>query len=518
MHITEITPKIHQRAEKIRLAPYCRVSSDSADQLHSFAAQIRYYSEYERRNPEYQLVDIYADEGLTGTEMDRRDELNRLLRDCKKGKIDRIIVKSISRFARNTEELLVTLRMLKDIGVSVFFEEQGIDTNKLNSEMIVTFPGMIAQQESENISGNIRWGIRKQMESGDYICRTPAYGYEIVDGEMVVCEAEAKVVRYIFDMYLQGHGTPTITKKLNEQGILRRYGRAKWYNTTVSYILSNERYIGDALLQKKYRSEDLARRTLRNNGIKQQYYVENNQPPIISKELFYKVQELTKARSTEKHKRGDYPLKGIMRCPDCNRVFRRQLIRGKAYWMCSKVATGDGECKSRRVREDMVYDCFTNMIYRLKDNREKLLEALIQRLDYLQSKTSANHERIRQIDKEIADLSAKNLVITRLHSSGVLNASDYTLQTSEIGNKISELRIERRKKLNEDENDAVLEALKDLNEIIKEYIPQPKFNLALFEQLIEKIIVDDNTKITFCLLGGLRLTEEIREKGRCKTT
>ena len=158
MHITEITPKMPQKAEKIRLAPYCRVSSDSADQMHSFATQIRYYSEYEKKNPQYQIVDIYADEGITGTEMEKRDEFTRLLRDCKRGKIDRIITKSVSRFARNTEELIATLRMLKEFGVSVYFEEQGIDTQQMNMEMIVTFPGMAAQQESETISGNVRWG------------------------------------------------------------------------------------------------------------------------------------------------------------------------------------------------------------------------------------------------------------------------------------------------------------------------------------------------------------------------
>lgn len=142
MHITEITPKIAQKAEKIRLAPYCRVSSDSADQMHSFATQIRYYSEYAKKNPQYEIVDIYADEGITGTEMEKRDELNRLLRDCRRGKIDRIITKSVSRFARNTEELIATLRMLKEFGVSVYFEEQGIDTQQMNMEMIVTFPGI----------------------------------------------------------------------------------------------------------------------------------------------------------------------------------------------------------------------------------------------------------------------------------------------------------------------------------------------------------------------------------------
>lgn len=168
MKITEITTVKQQITTKIRLAAYCRVSSDSADQLHSFAAQIRYYSEYTAKHPEYELVDIYADEGLTGTEMKKRDELNRLIRDCKKGLIDRIIVKSVSRFARNTEELLVTLRMLTDLGVSVYFEEQGIDSSKLNMEMIVTFPGMAAQQESVNISGNMRWSYQKRMQSGEF--------------------------------------------------------------------------------------------------------------------------------------------------------------------------------------------------------------------------------------------------------------------------------------------------------------------------------------------------------------
>lgn len=179
MNITEITSTKKQTAERLRLAPYCRVSSDSTDQLHSFAAQIRYYSDYDKKHPEYQLVDIYADEGITGTEMKKRDDLNRLITDCRKGKVDRIIVKSVSRLARNTEELLVLLRMCKEIGVSVYFEEQGIDTEKLNMEMIVTFPGMAAQQESVSISGNLRWSYQKRMQSGDFNCTCPAYGFDL---------------------------------------------------------------------------------------------------------------------------------------------------------------------------------------------------------------------------------------------------------------------------------------------------------------------------------------------------
>lgn len=517
MKITEITPKRPLKTDKIRLAAYCRVSSDSADQLHSFAAQIRYYSEYAKKNPEYELVDIYADEGLTGTEMEKREELNRLLRDCKKGKIDRIVVKSVSRFARNTEELLVALRMLKEIRVSVYFEEQGIDTNKLNSEMIVTFPGMAAQQESEAISGNLRWGIRKRMASGEYICSHVAYGYTLVDGQMVVCEPEAAVVRRIFQLYLQGMGMQSIASLFNEEGVPRRRGYRVWLRTAVQYILTNEKYIGDALMQKHYTTDTLPYKSKRNHGEKTMYYVENYNPPIVTKEIFNAVQDLLKTRQGEQRERAVYPLSQIMKCPDCGRTFRRQIIQEKAYWCCSNWAAGSGNCMSRRVREDMVYDTFINMVYKLITNRQGLLGPLIQWLEYLQSKTSENHDKIRQIDKEIADLSAKNLVVTRLHTSGILGVSEYTAQTSEIGNRLTELRIERRKKLAEDENDVLLDDLKSLNEILQEYRPNGRFDADFFAQIVDKITVDDSTQLTFHLIGNLRLTEPIKEKGRCKT-
>ena len=517
MHITEITPKIAQKAEKIRLAPYCRVSSDSADQMHSFATQIRYYSDYAKKNPQYEIVDIYADEGITGTELDKRDEMNRLLRDCKRGKIDRIITKSVSRFARNTEELLVTLRMLKELGVSVYFEEQGIDTAQLNMEMIITFPGMAAQQESETISGNVRWGVKKRMESGEFVISNPPYGYTLVDKKMVVNEAEAIIVRRIFALFLQGMGKQSIANLLNEEGVPRRNGYTVWHMTAIHYILTNEKYMGDAVLEKSYTTDTLPYRQKRNKGERAMYYVENFCSAIVSREIFESAQALIAKKKGKQSEREVYALTGIMRCPDCGRAFRRQTINGKKYWCCSKLASNGSNCKSRRIREEMAYDAFTTMVYKLKANRETLLEKLIQRLEYLQSRTSENIERIRQIDKEIADLSAKNLVVTRLHTSGVLGTAEYSMQTSEIGNKITELRIERRKKLNEDENDMLLDALKSLNETIKEYEQNGEFDENLFEQIVEKIVVDESSRITLHLIGGLTLTEEIKEKGRCKT-
>ena len=302
MTVTDIsrkpdTPKV------IRLGAYCRVSSNSADQLHSFAAQIRYYKDYERKNPPYKLVDVYADEGLSGTDMKKRDELNRLIRDCKLGKIDRIITKSVSRFARNTQELLVALRSLKEMGVSIYFEEQGIDSDKMNMEVLVTFPGMAAQQESVTISDNMRWSYQKRMESGEFNCCAPAYGYDLVDGQLIVKEDEAAVIRRIFDLYLQGIGKQNIANILNAEGVPRRYGQKKWYHNTVNYVINNERYMGDALLQKKFTTDTLPFKKKRNRGEKPQYYVENSNPPIVSRETYQAAQELQKSRNIS-HKHG----------------------------------------------------------------------------------------------------------------------------------------------------------------------------------------------------------------------
>lgn len=515
MTITDITPIIPLRTEKIKLAAYCRVSSDSTDQLHSFAAQIRYYSEYTKQNPEYELVDIYADEGLTGTEMSKREELQRLLQDCQKGKVERIIVKSVSRFARNTEELLVMLRMLKDNGISIFFEEQSIDSTKLNSELLITFLGMIAQQESVNISGNLRWGIQKRMEKGTYICSHVPYGYRLINGKVVIYEPEAIIARKIFDLYLEGYGMLSITNILTKEKAPTMKGATTWSTSSVRGILKNEKYIGDALLQKRY-STYFPYKQKKNYGEQTQYYIENYNPQIIPKEVFQAVQALLQSRQKAQDRDKRYPLSKIIRCPDCGRTFRRIVTNNKAYWSCAKLISDNGTCQARRMREDMIYDSFINMVYKLKINRDSILAPLIENLELLQDKTSQNHSRIRQIDKELADLSAKNLVITKLYSNGILNSSDYTLQMSELNNKITALRCERRKKLHDDENDLMLDSLKRLNELIEIYPPAPSFDLELFEEIVEKIIINDNAKLTFCLIGELQLTEEIKEKGRCK--
>ena len=286
---------------------------------------------------------------------------------------------------------------------------------------------------------------------------------------------------------------------------------------TVQYILNNERYMGDALLQKTFTTETLPFRRKINAGQKPQYYVENSNFSIVSRETYSTAQQLLKARKKSNNWRQTrYPLSCKIRCPECGRTFRRKVTGGKVYWLCAGKASGRTDCESRRVREDMIYDAFIRMLNKLQDNRKSLLGTLIRQIEAMQSRMSDAQEAVKRIDKEIADLNARNLVITRLHTNGVLNAAAYSAQTAEIGNKINELRIQRRGKLAEDEDDEWLEQIRELNSVMEDYLPTDRFNEELFGQIVDSITVNDNTRITFKLTGGIELTEEIDEKGRCK--
>ena len=403
MKITDIT--VEKKANnKQRLAAYCRVSSDSEDQLHSFAAQVCYYTNYEKQHPDIELVGVYADEGLSGTSMKNRNELQRLIQDCEHGKIDRVITKSVSRFARNTHDLLQTVRLLKSLGVTVMFEEQGIDTAKLNSEMFLTFPGMIAQQESESISGNMRWSYKKRMESGEFNTCSPAYGFDLVDGKLVVNQSEAAVIRRIFDMYLQGIGKERIADILNEEGVKKRP----------------------------------------NKGEKTKYYVEDAGPAIVSKEVFEAAKALSQKRACLTEHHANHTLTQMCFCQKCGRAFRRLTVRGKQYWISSITEQSDCDCKKNRLSEQGVFTAFTLMMYKLKDNRKNLIGNLIYQLEKMEA-MNGNSESISAIDEEIAQLCVQKHVITKLHNSGILTATDYAGQASSIENQISELRAQRRK-------------------------------------------------------------------------
>ena len=286
--IKVIKPTLGANAErKIRVAAYCRVSTDSADQINSFMAQMRYYSDYIRSHDNMTFVDIYADEGITGTCINKRDEFKRMLKDCKNRKIDRVLVKSVQRFARNSLECIESVRVLAECGVSVYFESDNIDTKNMNSEMILYIKSAFAQGESLSASKRMSTSFRMKMEDGSFVTTSAPYGYRLVGKQLIVCQEEAEIVKQIFAWYLAGRGMNTIAATLNETE-----SSQKWAVCHIRYILSNEKYIGDMLMQKTYTPEILPLRNRRNRGERAKYYAEGTHEAIITKEIFEAAQML----------------------------------------------------------------------------------------------------------------------------------------------------------------------------------------------------------------------------------
>ena len=248
MATVKVIPPRTKRPERLRVAAYCRVSSDSADQLHSYATQIRSYTEYISQQDGWELVDIYADEGLTGTRIEQRTEFQRMMADCRRGKIDRILVKSISRFSRNTKDCLTALRELAKLGVTVKFEKENIDTGTLTTELMVSVSGSLAQQESISISQNQRMSYQRRMAKGEFItCHAP-YGYTLCGKELRIDPEQAKTVQWIFGQYLAGWSSRKIADELTRKGVPSGAGNEAWSYNSVQYILKNEKNVGDTLL------------------------------------------------------------------------------------------------------------------------------------------------------------------------------------------------------------------------------------------------------------------------------
>lgn len=283
--------------QKIKAAAYCRVSTDSDDQENSFLAQVKYYSDYIGSREDMILVDIYADEGITGTAMSKREEFKRLLNDAKLGRIDRVFCKSVSRFARNSLECIESIRALKDCGTTVVFENDNIDTKTMNSEMVLYVKSAFAQSEALAGSARVSSAYRMKMENGTFTTYCAPFGYRLVNGNLEIIPEEAEIVRKIFNMYLSGLGINSISAKLNREAI-EGNGR-QWNNPAIRYILTNEKYIGDSLTQKHYTPPMLPLRCIRNKGERDKFYISNTHEAIISRNDFEAVQQLLADRNNK---------------------------------------------------------------------------------------------------------------------------------------------------------------------------------------------------------------------------
>ena len=338
-----------------RVAAYCRVSSGKDAMLHSLSAQVSHYSELIQRRPGWAYAGVYADEALTGTK-DDRPEFQRLLADCRAGRIDRVLTKSVSRFARNTVTLLETVRELKKLGVAVYFEEQNIDSLSGDGELMLTILASFAQEESKSVSDNCKWRIRKDFSEGKPMNLPLLYGYRREKGRIVIDEREAEIVRFIFRSCLNGMGKGRITEALREQGVPCRLG-GEWQTETVGGILKNEKYTGDALLQKTYIENHLTKRKCLNRGELPQYYAENTHPAIIDHEAYERVQALIAERREKANVQKDvtarYPFTGLIVCGCCGAHYHRRTNPTRITWQCvTYLRRGKKHCAAKQIPEE----------------------------------------------------------------------------------------------------------------------------------------------------------------------
>lgn len=338
---------------QLRVAAYCRVSTDDVEQLTSYEAQKEYYTAKIMENREWIMAGIYADEGISGTSAKKRPEFQKMLRKCKQGKIDLILTKSVSRFARNTLDCISIARDLKNLGVAIFFEKENINTMEEDSEFVLTIFGSMAQSESESISRNVAWGKRQSMKSGKVsFPYSRIYGYERgEDGEPKIIQEQAEVVRRIFNWYLAGTSLSDIAARLNEEHIPTPTQKSVWMEATLRGILKNEKYCGDVLQQKTFVADVISKRVVRNNGQLPKYLIKNNHEPIVSREIFYKVQTELARRAIKKVPEPDvnrsfskysskYGMNNALICGECGSVYMRAIWTKRSgekqyVWRCS---------------------------------------------------------------------------------------------------------------------------------------------------------------------------------------
>ena len=493
-----------------RVAAYCRVSSNSEDQVNSFLNQVRYYTDFIHASERMELVDIYADEGITGTSINKREDFKRMMNDARLGKIDRIYVKSVQRFARNSLECLEAIRKLKEYGVSVMFENDRIDTGNINSEMILYIKSAFAQNDSMAFSKRMITSYRMRMEQGNFItCKSP-YGYRLTNGQLKVIPEEAKIVQRIYHMYLSGMGTGQIAAVLNQEGI-PAIGE-KWNDKHIRYILTNEKYIGDSLLQKSYTPNEFPLRSHTNKGERDQYYVQYSQPAIISREIYDAVKSYMaeKEKFVSKPKNEKFILSRMVVCGECGRTYKRRVQNGIIYWVCSQKGKYGFQCGGKNLCESKIFSSFTIMYNRLRQYEDVLIDTTISKLISIRSKLISGSKEISQIDDEIANLCSKNDLYIQLRARDIMDIVSFEEQTAEIQKRITTLRVRRKKLMCGDEDTHCIKEIRILKDILQSY-PSAiiSFREDLFQDIVDKIEAGNDGTVTFILKGGLRLTERI---------
>lgn len=462
MQATDKTPKVivieptaQSRQEQVenitrkKVAAYCRVSTEQEEQQNSYAAQVNYYTEHIKNNPEWQFAGVYADEGITGTSTKNREGFNRMMEDARGGKIDLLLVKSISRLARNTVDTLRAVRELRTLGVEVVFEKESLNSFDPRCEMILTIFSSLAQEESHSISENVKWGLEKRMAAGEVsVAYSHFLGYtKGADGKMAIVEEEAKVVRKIYRLFLDGASINEIAARLTEEHIPTPTGKTHWSVSTVKSILSNEKYKGSALLQKTFIEDFLTKKVIKNTGQKKQYYIEKSHPAIIEPEVFELVQaELRRRTRLQRQLRSKSPFVSKIICKDCGSFYGHKVQNsGSKYradtWYCSHKYDGERPCSTPTVRDEVLREEFVkaiNQILEDKASRIQECEGQITALTdntKLEAKAEKTDEALDKVLEELKELRYSNTITLQ-------DQNEYHRQYDELSGRAKALSAE----------------------------------------------------------------------------
>lgn len=510
--VTRIIPNGTPTVKKLRVAAYCRVSSNSADQLHSYATQIRVYTSMIQSNPEWELVEIFADEGISGTSADKREEFLRMIRMCELKKIDLIITKSVSRFARNVKEVLEYVRKLKLLGIGVKFEKEGINTVSLGDEMLLNTFAAIAQEESVAISQRLRWSNKKRMSQGEYITSNAPYGYRLVEGALMIHEEEAKIIRWIFQCYADGNSATEIAAELDKRQVPTKAGQSHWRYNTIIYILANEKYIGDSLYQKRFNAPMLPFKEIMNRGEEDQYYVCNTHQAIVERELYDSVQKLLNdRRNNHSHivKPNNYPLTSRILCLECGSFYRRKAMKGCISWGCTTHIRDRTQCDSQYYREERIYEGLIEIFNQLRFSEEDILSESIRLLEFAINMKKRNNLQAREASQNLVDLNNKMLMLEELRGKGYLSPEVYESQAREINSRIAEIKRQRAELL-VTKLEVAYEEIKMLQNRLNQYEePLEQFDEELFKDTVKSIAIDKNRIMSVTFLGDLEFTKQL---------
>ena len=484
---------------KLRVAAYCRVSTDSDEQASSYEVQVEHYANFINSNSEWELAGIYADDGISGTSTKNREEFNRLIQDCMENKVDRIITKSISRFARNTLDCLKYIRQLKEKNIPVFFEKENIDTMDSKGEIMLTIMASLAQQESQSLSQNVKLGLQYRYQQGEITINHNRFlGYtKDEDGHLIIEPTEAEVVKRIFKEYLEGSSLIQIARNLEADRILTGAGNKNWAGTTVKGILVNEKYMGDALLAKTHTVDFLTKKRVKNNGIVPQYYVENSHEPIIPKTLFLQVQEEITRRANLKNKKGSitysskYALSGITYCGKCGEIYRRLHWnnRGKKsiVWRCYSRLDKTKDCDARTILEEDLKQVVVDEINRVFGDEGRIKDIL-----------NSNIQKMLKVDNtlEVETIDSQLQVLQQQ----LLEQSSKNQDVVSIGNQIIQLKEKKQSiLLSKAESNSSKQRMAEMMEFIEQVgKDRLEYDEVFVRRLVEQVMVyDENITIKF---------------------